>query len=70
MKMLRILEISWLILSLVGLCLFVFNLFSEGLSSAFLPLIFSLIAFSLFIVRRKQRMSYEKNQTLPPPDAE
>jgi FtsH-binding integral membrane protein len=63
----RILEVSWLITSIVALGLFVYHFFSDGLSAAFFPLIFAFITFCMYLVRRKQRISYEKKPPVTPP---
>jgi len=62
MNTLRILEISWLVFGLAGISLSFYNVATEGVSSAVLPLLFTLIAAVFYMVRRKQRISYEKHQ--------
>lgn len=70
MNTLRILEISWLIFGLVGIGLCIFNFITDGLVAAIWPLIFTLIATVFYIVRRKQRMAYEKQSQNSPRDVE
>ncbi|HMT30457.1 MAG TPA: hypothetical protein PKD91_14375 [Bacteroidia bacterium] len=67
MNTLRILEISWLILGIVGIGLGVYNFFTDGLVAAVWPLLFTFIAGIFYFVRRKQRIAYEKynKQTFP-----
>lgn len=62
MNTLRILEISWLIFGIAGLVLCFYNFTSEGVVSAMWPLPFTLIAGVFYLVRRKQRIAYEKQQ--------
>jgi len=62
MNTLRILEISWLVFGLAGIILCFYNVATEGVSSAVLPLVFTTIAGVFYMVRRKQRISYEKHQ--------
>ncbi len=66
MNTLRILEISWLIFGLVGIGLCIYNLITDGLVAAIWPLIFTLIAGVFYIVRRKQRMAYERQSQNAP----
>ena len=62
MNTLRILEISWLVFAIAGIILCFYNIATEGVSSAVLPLVFTLIASVFYMVRRKQRISYQKHQ--------
>ena len=68
MNTLRILEISWLIFGIAGFGLSCFNAATEGIESAIWPLLFSMIAAIFYFVRRKQRISYEKQQSTAEPD--
>ncbi len=58
--MLRMLEISWLTVTLFGAGFAVFKWLNEGLPSATFVLFFTGIAFILFLIRRKQRIQQEK----------
>jgi len=62
MNALRILEISWLVLGLIGLLLCGYNLVTEGPVSAIWPLLFTVIASIFYFIRRKQRIAFEKHQ--------
>jgi hypothetical protein len=69
MNTLRILEISWLVLGLIGISLCFYNFATDGLVAAVWPLLFTLIAGVFYTVRRKQRIAYEKQQH-PAPEQE
>lgn len=62
MNALRILEVSWLIFGILGIGLAFYNLAIDGFAAAAWPLLFTLIAAVFYIVRRKQRIAYEKQQ--------
>ncbi len=62
MNALRILEISWLVLGLVGFSLCIYKLITEGPVEAIWPLLFTVIAGVFYMVRRKQRIAFEKHQ--------
>jgi hypothetical protein len=62
MNTLRILEISWLIFGLISIGLCIYNLASNRLMDAIWPLIFTLIAGVFYMVRRKQRIAYERSK--------
>ncbi|MFN5325122.1 MAG: hypothetical protein ACK5C5_09410 [Bacteroidota bacterium] len=62
MKILRILEISWLAFGITGVGLGLYSFLTTGAGSAILPLAFSLIAFTFYWVRRKQRIAFEKQK--------
>ncbi len=62
MKILRILELSWLLIAIAGLVAGTYKWFSEGLSQAVFIYGISVIAFVFFIIRRKQRISMEKQE--------
>ena len=63
MKILRILEISWLIIAIGSLCAGVYKLISEGFNQAVFIFAISIIAFVFFMIRRKQRIAMEKQNT-------
>jgi len=58
--MLRILEISWLMIVLLGASLGTFKLMTETLTSAIWFYMFTVVAFVFFIVRRRQRIRLER----------
>jgi hypothetical protein len=58
--MLRILEISWLTVSLFGAGFALFKWMEEGISSALFVLVFTGIAFMLYLIRRKQRIQQDR----------
>lgn len=62
MNALRILEISWMALSLIGLSLSIYNLITEGPVAMIWPLLFTIVAGIFYSVRRKQRIAFEKHQ--------
>ena len=62
MKILRILEISWLIFGILGVGLTIYNLLTVNAGSALLPLAFTCVASIFYWVRRKQRIAFEKQQ--------
>jgi F0F1-type ATP synthase assembly protein I len=62
MNALRILEISWLVLGMVGLILCGYNLVNEGPVAAIWPLLFTLVAGVFYTIRRKQRKAFEKQE--------
>lgn len=58
--MLRILEISWLALAIIGALFALYKFITEGVGEALFPVFFTLVAFVFFFVRRKQRIAMEK----------
>lgn len=54
--MIRILEICWLIITIVTAVVAAFQLFEDGVQSALWMFIVSAIAFTMYMVRRKQRI--------------
>jgi hypothetical protein len=63
--MLRILEISWLMIVLLGASLGTFKLMTETLTSAIWFYMFTVVAFVFFIVRRRQRIRLERKAGSP-----
>lgn len=66
MKILRILEVSWLVFGITGLGMAIYNFFTIGAGSAVLPLGFSAIAGVFYWVRRKQRINFERQKEREP----
>lgn len=62
MNTLRILEVSWLVFGIAGLILCGYNLITESVQAAMWPLIFSVIAAVFYMVRRKQRIAFDKHR--------
>ncbi|MBP7166458.1 MAG: hypothetical protein KBB64_02210 [Bacteroidia bacterium] len=58
--MLRVLELSWLVIVLLGASLGTFKLVTETLTSAIWFYLFTTVALIFFIIRRKQRIRMEK----------
>jgi hypothetical protein len=65
--MLRILEISWLSIALLGLGLGGFKWWSESFSTALWFFILALVALAFWLVRRRQRILMQKNAGNPDP---
>ena len=57
--MIRILEIAWLVITMLTVGIVVYQLFDEGPQAAIFWLIVSLIAFTMYMVRRRQRIRME-----------
>jgi O-antigen/teichoic acid export membrane protein len=58
--MLRVLELSWLTVSLLGAGFAAYKWIHEGLYSALFVLFFTAIAFMFYLIRRKQRIQQDK----------
>ena len=58
-SLLRILEMAWLAISLISCSIAGYQYFAEGWVSAVWMLGISVIAFLMYSIRRKQRISYE-----------
>lgn len=61
MKMIRILELSWLIIAIAGVSFGTFKAVTAGMSEAFFIYGITLIAAVFYFMRRKQRISMEKH---------
>ena len=57
--MIRILEIAWLVITLITSATAVWQLFDEGVQSAVWMFIVSAVAFLMYMIRRKQRIRME-----------
>lgn len=57
--MIRILEIAWLVITLITTATASWQLFDEGIQSALWMFIVSAVAFLMYIIRRKQRIRME-----------
>ena len=58
--MIRMLEISWLVLALVALVLSCYKLITDGLSDAIFFLVVTAGSFAMYFVRRRQRVRMNK----------
>lgn len=61
MKIIRILEISWLIIAIAGLGLAVFKLIQGHTQDAVYFFIFMIVALIFYFIRRRQRIRMEKD---------
>lgn len=64
--MLRVLELSWLVIVLLGASLGTFKLVTENLTSAIWFFLFTLVALVFYMVRRQQRIRIQKKTGLNP----
>lgn len=62
--MIRLLEILWLLLALVALAFSSYKLVAEGFSDAVFYLIVMGVSFSMYLIRRKQRVRMNKETGL------
>lgn len=60
--MLRVLELSWLVIVLLGASLGTFKLVTETFTSALWFYIFTVVATIFWLIRRKQRIRMEKRE--------
>lgn len=61
--MLRVLEIAWLLIVILGFSLGTFKLLTESLSSAIWFFLFTAVALVFWLVRRKQRIRSDKQKS-------
>jgi hypothetical protein len=61
MKIIKILEISWLVIAIVGLGLAVFKLSQGNMQDAIYFFIFMVVALIFFFIRRRQRIRMGKD---------
>ena len=64
--MLRILEISWLLIAVTGSSFGLYKTFTEGFIDAVYIFILTIIALIFYMIRRKQRIAMEKQQEESP----
>jgi O-antigen/teichoic acid export membrane protein len=64
--MLRILEVSWLVVFLCGLAFAAVKAFTEGPASAVYILLFTAVALALYLIRRRQRILMEREKRSGP----
>ena len=60
--MLRILEISWLLVVLLGTGFGIYKTLAEGFIDAIYVFIFTIVALIFYIIRRKQRIAMQKQK--------
>ena len=58
--MLRVLEISWLVILILGVVFGVYRWWTDGIDSALTLFIFTFISAVFYVIRRKQRIAMEK----------
>jgi hypothetical protein len=63
--MLRILEISWLLVTLTGTTFGLYKTFTEGFIEAIYIFIFTLVALVFYVTRRKQRVAMKHFEDEP-----
>ena len=64
MKMLRILEVSWLIIAILSVVFGTYKCISSGINEAVFIYGIGTVATVFYIIRRKQRNSAEKHNKL------
>ena len=60
MNILRTLEIAWLCIAIFTFCTAMYQYFSEGLTAALFMLGGTVIAFLLYLMRKRQRIRMER----------
>lgn len=60
--MLRILEISWLLVALIGLSIGIYKTVTEGFIEAVYVFIFTIVALIFYMMRRKQRIAMQQSR--------
>ncbi len=60
--MIRILEIAWLVITLITAGTAVYQLIEEGVQSALWMFIVSAVAFAMYLIRKKQRIGIARQQ--------
>ncbi|MBS1763950.1 MAG: hypothetical protein JSS90_03160 [Bacteroidetes bacterium] len=63
MKILRILEISWLLIAIGAVCAATYKWMSAGLNQAVFIYIIAIIATIFYFLRRKQRITMQKKNS-------
>ena len=58
--MIRILEISWLVLGIIAFALGVYKFFSDDASEAVFYGVVMTVSVGMFVIRRKQRMKIDR----------
>jgi membrane protein implicated in regulation of membrane protease activity len=60
--MIRILEIAWLVITLITAVVAAVQLVQDGIQSALWMFIVSAVAFFMYMIRRKQRIRIDEQQ--------
>ncbi len=60
--MLRILEISWLVILLMSILFGIYRWMTDGIEAAIWLIIFTLISGVFYFIRRRQRIAMEREQ--------
>jgi hypothetical protein len=60
--MIKILEVAWLIITIVTLTTALWQFFDEGIQSAIWMLVVSAVAFAMYMIRKKQRIRNDMQQ--------
>ncbi len=60
--MLRVLELSWLIIALLGMSLGTFKWMTESFTSAIWFFLFTIVAVIFWIIRRRQRINVDRTK--------
>lgn len=60
--MLRILEISWLVILILSLLFGIYRWSTDGIEAALWLFIFTLISGIFYVIRRRQRIAMEREQ--------
>ena len=60
--MIRILEIAWLVITVITAATAVWQFFAEGIQSAMWMLVVSAVACGMYLVRKKQRIRNDLQQ--------
>ena len=59
-KMLKILEVIWLVIAIIGIAAFIFTMISGNQEQAMYFIVFTLISGVMYAIRRRQRKYAEK----------
>jgi hypothetical protein len=60
--MIRILEIAWLVITVITAATAVWQFFDEGIQSAMWMLVVSAVACGMYLIRKKQRIRNDLQQ--------
>jgi len=59
-KMIRILEVTWLIIGVIAILIGVYETYTKGIGEGYLFFIFTLIAGLMYMLRRNRRIKMER----------
>jgi membrane protein implicated in regulation of membrane protease activity len=60
--MIKILEIAWLVITIITFVVAAVQLVEDGIQSALWMFIVSSVAFAMFLIRRKQRIRMDRQE--------